>query len=151
MREISLPQVQPDPLDGIELGRGGRERQQSDICGYAQGALIVPARLIENEYGVYLRREMTGEVLEEDPHRARVRSRQRKSKSVLRAGSAGREQVQALAALIDQPGWAHAALVPDPRGPPFLPDASFILAPELKALLRMLGRDGLKPRRELLF
>src|SRR5215217_3454192 len=151
MREISLPQVQPDPLHGVELRRGGWERQQSDVLEDAQGPLVVPARLIENEHGVHIRRELAGEVLEEDLHRARVRSRQRKSKSLARAGSAGREQVQALVALIHEPGWAHAALVPDPRGPSFLPDARFVLAPDLETLARMLSRDSLKPRGELLF
>src|SRR5215203_5431853 len=67
------------------------------------------------------------------------------------AGPAGREQVQALVALIHEPGWAHAALVPDPRGPSFLPDAGFVLAPDLETLVRMLSRDSLKPRGELLF
>jgi hypothetical protein len=100
---------------------------------------------------VHIRRELAGEVLEEDPHRARIRSREHQSKSLARAGPAGREQVQALVALIHEPGWAHASLVPDPRGPSFLPDARFVLAPDLETLARMLSRDSLKPRGELLF
>ena len=111
----------------------------------------MPARLIENEHGVHIRRELAGEVLEENPHRARIRSRERQSKGLAGAGPAGREQVQALVALIHEPGWAHAALVPDPRGPPFLTDARFVVAPDLEMLVGMLSRDGLKPRGELLF
>ncbi len=111
----------------------------------------MPARLIEDEDGVHLRREVPRQVLQEHPHCARIRPRQRQREGLVRARPAGGEQVQARVALIDHAGRAHPALVPDARGPPFLADARLVLAPELELRVRMLRGDGLQPRGELLF
>jgi hypothetical protein len=59
--------------------------------GQAQGPLVVPARLIQNQRDVHIWLKLTGEVVEEHLHRARVRPRKRESKGVTRAGSAGGE------------------------------------------------------------
>ena len=44
-----------------------------------------------------------------------------------------------------------ATLVPDASGPPLLPDAGFVLAPELEALARVRGGERLKRGRQLIF
>ena len=100
---------------------------------------------------MHLRRELTREVIEKDSHRARIGSRQSQSKRLVGAGPAGGKQIQARVALIDNTGRAHPSLVPDPRGPPLLPDTCLILAPDLKAPIGMLSREGLQPRWEFLF
>ena len=151
MSEIALTQVQPDPLDRVQLWRCGRQRQERDVSGHVQSPLVMPARLVEDEHGVYVRGELMREVLEEDRHRARVRSRQSQSERLVGAGSAGRKQIQAGEALIDDPRRAEAALVPDPCGPPLLPDTRLILAPNLEALVGMLNREGLECCRQPLF
>src|SRR3954452_24158026 len=104
----------------------------------------MPARLVEDQHGMHLRRELIREVVEEDPHRARVRSRQSQRKSLLGAGPAGRKQRQAGVALIDNAGRASTALVPDARGSPLLPHTGLVLAPDLEALAGMLSRESLE-------
>ena len=98
-----------------------------------------------------LRRELTREGVEKEPHRARVGPWQSQGERVVGAGPAGGKQIEARVALIHDPGWAHPTFVPDPRGPPLLPDTRLILAPDLKAPIGMLSREGLQPRWELLF
>src|SRR5215210_37218 len=100
---------------------------------------------------MHVRRELTREVVEKDPHRARVGSRQSQGERLVGAGPAGGKQIEARVALIDNTGRTHAPLVPDPCGSPLLPDTRLILAPELKALVGMRGSEGLQPRWELLF
>ena len=83
-------------------------------------------------------------MLQKDRHRIGVHPGQRQREGLICAGPAGSEQIQALEALIDDPGRAHAALVPDPCRPALLAKARLVLAPELKTRLRMLRRDGLQ-------
>ena len=49
MREIPFAQVQPDPLDRVQFWRSGGQRQQRDMTRHAQGPLVMPARLIEDQ------------------------------------------------------------------------------------------------------
>ena len=98
-----------------------------------------------------LRRELTRDGVENEPPRARVGSRQSQGDRLVGAGPAGDKQREARGALIHDPGWAHPTFGPDPRGPPLLPDTRLILAPDLKAPIGMLSREGLQPRRQLLF
>ena len=144
MSEIALTQVQPDPLDRVQLWRCGRQRQERDVSGHVQSPLVMPARLVEDEHGMHVWCELMREVLEEDPHRARVGARQSQRKSLVGAGLAGRKQIQAGVALIDNAARAYAPLVPDPCGPPLLSDTRLILAPNLEALVGMLNREGLE-------
>jgi hypothetical protein len=109
------------------------------------------ARLVEDQHGMHVWCELIREVVEEDPHRARVRSRQSQRKSLLGAGPAGRKQIQAGVALIDNAGRAHATLIPDARGSPLLPDTRLVLTPDLEALAGMLSRESLERCRQPLF
>ena len=111
----------------------------------------MPARLVEDEHGMHVWCELMREVLEEDPHRARIGSRQSQRKSLVGAGLAGRKQIQAGVALIDNAARAHAPLVPDPCGPPLLPHTGLVLAPDLEALVGMLSRESLERCRQPLF
>jgi hypothetical protein len=50
--EVSLAQVEPDALDGIELGTVGRQPDEGDVCGQAVGGQVVPAGAVEDDGGV---------------------------------------------------------------------------------------------------
>jgi hypothetical protein len=98
---------------------------------------------------MHLRRELTRDGVENEPPRARVGSRQSQGERLVGAGPAGGKLREARGALIHDPGWAHPTFGTDPRGPPLWPDTRLILAPDLKALVGMLRREGLQPRGEL--
>ena len=111
----------------------------------------MPAGLIQHEDRVHTGLELVSKVLQKDRHRIGIHPRQGQREGLVRARTAGGEQIQALEALIDYAGWAHAAFVPDPCRPALLAKACLILAPELKARLRVLRRDGLQLGWQLLF
>ncbi len=83
----------------------------------------MPAGLIDHEDRVHTRRELLGKVLQKDRHRVGIYPRQRQRKDLIRARTAGAEQIQAREALIDHAGRAHSALIPSPRRPAFLAKA----------------------------
>ena len=112
--------------------------------GHVPGPLIVPARLVWDQHRVHAWRTLPGKVLQKHLQCAGIRSRQSPSEGLVRAGTAGGEQIQALEALIDHAGGTHPALRPDPGRPPLLAKARFVLAPELKTRLRMRCCDGLQ-------
>jgi hypothetical protein len=141
MREEALTHIEPDPLDRVELGRVGRQRQQRDIVRHGEPVRDVPAGLIQDEHGVGIGLELPGEVLQEHSHAGRGCLRQGQGKGLIGAGPAGGKEVEALETLVGQPGWTHAALVPAVAGPAFLADAGLILAPELELGFRMRGSD----------
>jgi hypothetical protein len=90
-------------------------------------------------------------VVEENLHRASVGSRQRQREGLVGSDPARGKEVEARIAPVDDAWRTQTSLVPDPCGAPLLPDPRLILTPDLKLLMGMLGRDGLKPGRELLF
>ena len=84
-----------------------------------QGPRVVPASLIQHEDRVNAGLKLVSKVLQKDRHRIGIHPRQRQREGLVRAGPAGGEQIQALEALIDDPGRAPA-FVPDPCRPAFL-------------------------------
>ena len=107
--------------------------------------------LLSGAHGVHIRRELTGEAIEEHAHRARIRPRQNQRKRLVRAGLGGGKQVQALVAPVDNAWRAHPALVPDPCRAPLLPDPRLVLTPNLEAVVGMLSCKGLQLRGQILF
>jgi hypothetical protein len=104
----------------------------------------MPAGLIQHEDRVHTGLKLLSKVFQKDRHRIGIHPRQRQREGLVRARTAGGEQIQALEALIDHARWAHPAFVPDPCGPALLTKARLVLAPELKMRLRMLRHDGLQ-------
>ncbi len=144
MGEIPLAQVKPDPLHWVQGRRRWRQRQEGDGVWHVQGPLVMPAGLIQHEDRVHTGLKLVSKVIQKDRHRIGIHPRQRQREGLVRARTAGREQVQALEALINHARRTHAAFVPDPCRPALLAKARFVLAPELKTRLRMLRHDGLQ-------
>ena len=83
--------------------------------------------------------------------RAGGRLGQGEGEGLVRAGSAGGEQVEAVEAPVGQAGRTGAALVPAVADQALLADAGLILAPELDLGVRMRGGDLLELRPKPLF
>ena len=151
MREEALAQVQPDPLDRIELGAAGRQRQQRDVVGHGELGREMPAGPIKKQDGVHAGRQLLGEGPQEQRHGLGRGTGQGQREGFVRARSAGGEQVEAIVALVGDPSWPDAALVPAMAHPAFLPDPRLILTPELDLGLRMRRGDGGEPRPKSIF
>ena len=89
-----------------------------------------------------------GEVREEHAHAGSGGLRQGEREGLVRARPAGGEEIEAVEALVRQPRRAYPALVPAMADPPFLPDPSLILAPELdlRVRMRLSDRGELRPK-----
>jgi hypothetical protein len=151
MREEALAQVEPDPLDGIELGAAGGQRQQRDGVGHNELRREVPAGPVEEKNGVRAGRQLLREGGQEHGHGFGGRTRQRQREGLVRARAAGGEEVHAIVALIGDPRRAHAALVPAMADPALLPDPGLVFTPELDLDLRMRRGDGRELCAKLLF
>lgn len=145
VREIPLAQVEPDPLNGVELGAVGRQRQQGDVPGHHQPATTMPAGLVQEQHGVRAGSELGSKAGQEDVHGRGGCLGQRQGEGLVRARPAGGEHIEALEPPVGGAGRAHPALIPAVAGPALLPDPGLILAPQLQLLARMRRGD----RREL--
>ncbi len=65
---MPLAPVEPQPLDGVELGAEGRQRHQGDVVGHDLGAGAVPAGLDEREHGLGLRGGLSRQLGQEAAH-----------------------------------------------------------------------------------
>ena len=134
--EMPLAQIQPQPFDGIELGRVGRQWHQGNVVGHAQGVGAVPAGLIEHHHGVLVFGEAGGEAVEKDAHCLGRDHRQDEREAIAGGGPDGAEQMHPGVALIAQAGRALAARPPAMTDPAVLADPSLVLEPQRDTLAR---------------
>lgn len=123
-REEALAQVEPDALDGVELGAVGRQDDKADGGRHDEGAAHVPAGAVEDHDEMHVRRPGGRNVVEKDLHRSGVDGRQHQ-RDVLAGGRTdrGEDIGPEVAELLDArrtlaaapPAMADPALVADPR------------------------------------
>jgi hypothetical protein len=125
-----LAQELPDVLDGVQLGRIGRQLEQTDIAWDPQPfASLVPSGSIEEQHGVTALRHLVADLLEMQVHRLGVGIRQHQSRADLATRADSAEYVGPFAALIARGGRTAAALGPDAGQRALLANAGFILPP----------------------
>ena len=137
MREEACFEVEPHPLDRVQLRRIGRQRYQRDVGGYDQTTRSVPACLIEHHDSVVVRGQGRCKGIEELLHRLGVRVRHDEREAVIGAGFHGCENVGECEALVAKAGRALAAFPPHVAGSALLPDARLVLEEETNTLLFM--------------
>lgn len=103
MREEALAPVEPDALDGIELGAARGQWQQGDVGRQRELGSEVPAGLIEEQAGVHAGRELLGEGCQKHGHRLCRGAWQGQGKGFAGAGPADGEQIYAPVALVGDP------------------------------------------------
>jgi len=147
--EMALPQVEPNSLDGIELGAVGREIDKRYVVRDAQRIGDVPAGLIGDKGRVLIRRERCREHIKEHLHSLGRQVRQHERKALSGRRTNGRKQMRPRIALITQAGRTLAASEPAMTHTALLSKSRLVLEPERQALAGMLGCDsvefGLKP------
>jgi hypothetical protein len=101
-----LAQELPDVLDGVQLGRIGRQLEQTDIAWDAQlFASLVPSGSIKEQDGVTALRHLGADLLEMQVHRLGVGIRQHQSRADIATRADSAEYVGPFAALIARRWW----------------------------------------------
>jgi hypothetical protein len=104
--EMVLAQELPDVLDGVQLGRIGRQLEQTDIAWEAQlFASLVPSGSIKEQDGVTALRHLAADLLEMQVHRLGVGIRQHQSRADIATRADSAEYVGPFAALIARRWW----------------------------------------------
>jgi hypothetical protein len=145
MTEETLAPVEPNALDGVELGAVGRQVERRDRRRPGQPMGDVPAGAVHDQHGMAVRRQVGGEFIKQRLHRrdARLGHDQRHASVALRAD--GAEDPGRFVAHVPEPARADAALLPDAAGAADLADPRLVMEPQLdRPAMRLFGGDPLQ-------
>jgi len=132
--EMVLTQELPDVLDGIELGRVGRQRQQRDVGWQLDDGFLMIAGAIHDQDGMSARHNGTADLIEVRRHRLGIGAGQDKSCGTGPVGTDRSEEIGPFVALVARRGRACAAPCPPSGQASLLANAGFILEPDLDRL-----------------
>ncbi|MEF2554322.1 hypothetical protein VQ042_23900 [Aurantimonas sp. A2-1-M11] len=121
--EGGLAQIEPEPLDRVELGTVGRKRDEGDVRRYVEGLFTVPSGAVENHDDMDVVRNGAGELGEVEVHHRLVGIGQDQGEGLAGGGFDGTEDVGPFEALVAEPGWSLAA------SPPAVAEAAFLANP----------------------
>ena len=143
VRQAIVAQMQPQPLDWVELRRVRRQEHQAEVLGHAQLAGSVPPGFVHQHDAVRTWRHGLRQLGEKQVHRGGIETRHHQRNAgvacrAYRADDPGRLETD-----IAQPARGIAALPPDIAGAPLLSDPGLVLAPDLKPLGLGMGLSNL--------
>ena len=143
MAEPAVAQVLPHPLDRVELGAVGWQRDQGQVRRHDQLLADVPAGAVEHQRDVGPGRHGPRQLGQKDLHGCSRDLGQHQGDAGAALGADRAEQVGGGEALLPHPARTHALLVPDVRETALLPDPRLIHEPQLDSLPRVLAREAL--------
>jgi hypothetical protein len=129
--EPVLAQILPDVLDRVQFRRAGRQEDQRHVLGNIELRGGVPAGPVEQQNGVGAPCDMPADLVEMKLHGFGVGEGQRQRCSDATRRADGAEQVGALVALVGRLARPRAPSGPLADDTVLLPDAGFILEPDL--------------------
>ena len=135
-------EVLPGFFGRIAFGRGRRDIDQSDIVGNAQRLRAVPPGTVGNHGGVDLGGECGADLIEVQLHHGGVGMGQNQADGAVTQRTEGAEDIGVVIARIERHRRPRAFGSPAVGAATFLPDAGFILAPQLDGMAGMGGGDG---------
>lgn len=140
---VVASQVVPKILDGIELGRIGRQLYQRHVGGNLQCFGRMEAGSVPDQHGVHTGSELLCELGEEliDDRGIEVGSEQSDALSALWTDA--REHVEIIVLRLSHRPGTRAGPGPHAGQRALLAEASFVLEPDLHALRGMVRADGL--------
>ena len=136
VREEALLEIEPDALDGVQLGRVGRQEDEGEIGWDAQASAGVPAGAVEDDEGMGARRHRVGELIEHQLHGGGVGDRQDQRDARVADRADGAEQVHRFVAEVAPAARPHPLGEPAAADPTGLADPAFIQEPDLERHLR---------------
>src|SRR5919107_1369096 len=107
--EPVLPQVLPDVLDGIQLGRAGRQRQERDVVGDGEVPGAVPSGAVEDHEGVCARGDVAADLRQVQAHGLGVDAGQDEAGADGPLGADRADQVRPGVAAVPRGPWAGGA------------------------------------------
>ena len=143
MGEEALLEVEPEALDWVEFWRIGRQMDESDVVWRLEPPGDVPSGLVEYQDDMDVGGQALGEGVEIEAHHLGIGSGQDQGEGIIGAGADGAVDVDRLEALVGAQDWADALFEPDMGVAALLPDAGFVLEPELNLLAFMPLGDAL--------
>jgi hypothetical protein len=120
----------PDVFGRVEFGTLGRERYERDVAGDVELAGRMPTRLIEQQDGVALRRDILGDFIEMQLHRLSVASRQDQADRLAFFRANRAEDVGRGGALVARRRGTRPTLRPAAGDLVLLSDAGFVGEPD---------------------
>jgi hypothetical protein len=141
-RKKTLAQVEPDPLDGIELGAVWRQHDKGYAGRHDKVVAHVPAGAVDDHDEMRVRRAGSGDLMKEDLHRCGVDGRQHQRDVLACRRTDRREDVGPEVAELLHARRALAASPPAMADPALVSDARLIGEPKLDPFAWMLRCDG---------
>ena len=135
MRHVAVAQVQPHPLDGVQLRRIGWQWHERDVGGNAERVGPVPPGLVEDEHRVDIWSQAGAETLQKDRHGLGGDRRHHQGEVVAGGWADGGIDIGPGEAAVAQAGWALAALVPAVGDAALVAEAGLVLEPQLQPLV----------------
>jgi hypothetical protein len=132
--ELVILEVEPEPLDRVELGRIGRQEYWGDVGRHDQFTGDMPACPVHQHDGVCAGSDGLGQFGEEEVHRGGVEPGHHQRHTGVARGTYRADDPGRAVPEVAPPARGMAALPPDVAGAAGLPDPSLVLAPDLKAL-----------------
>ncbi len=151
VREPVVADELPDVLGWVELRAFWRQRQDCDVCRYAEFGRQVPTCLVHQEHRVSAWRHLGGDFGHQQVHRRCVAARQDQSRRFALVRAYCTENICRCGALVLWRGWPAAALCPAPCDLVLLANSGFVLEPDfyIAGLHPLLARDLLQARGEV--
>src|SRR5690606_1725136 len=136
-RKEALLQVEPDALDGVELGRERRQRNERDPPWHTERLAAATPRTVQHQRDVLVLGNGLRHCIEQRTRSRAVRIRQDQREGIVGAGLDGGVDVGGYIALIKEARRSLAALPPDMTDATLLPDARLVLEIQAKPLVFM--------------
>ena len=144
---MAVLEVEPEPLDRVEFGAVGRQKERGDVGRHDEFVGDVPAGPVHQHDGVGAGGDRLGEFGEKKVHRLGVEpGYHQRHAGVTRRAHRADDPGRAVAE-VAPPARGMAALPPDVAGAAGLSDPRLVLAPQLEALGLGMGRYDLAQAR----
>ena len=134
VREEALAKVEPNPLDGVELGGIGRQEQRRQVGRDGEILGDVPASAVHQDHGVGAGADRLAELLEHRLHGSGADAGQHERDPGIAHRTDRAEQIDRLVAQVAHAARAQALLVPASADPAGLADPRFVQEPDLEPL-----------------
>ena len=134
VREVVGAQELPDILDRVQFRGARRQQDRCEVPGPVEVSGDVPARAVEQQYGMGTLGDVQGYLVDVQLHHVGVGMGQCEGRADASGWADGAKEIGVLIALVGWLGGSCSTLGPLPDEAVLLADAGFILEPDLDRL-----------------
>ena len=143
VREPVVAHELPDVLDRVQLRRSGRQRKQGDVGRDGEFGGHVPSGLIEHQHGMCARIDGRADLGEMGGHRRNIAPGHDQRGALALLGADRAEDVCPFGPLVMGRARSSSTLGPSAGDGVLLPDAGFILPPQLDTRINLAAFGGM--------